>query len=149
MSTHFEVHQIGSVGDDFGQLTVSYVPEHASVTVIASVPGDRRRTDIVIRSVSSRRLREIVDELERVEDRVKRQRIAKESSVLVPGGRSFMVMGHDLLVPDDVIQRARQLVTSGRDQALPKEIQSSFPMLSAAAATELTHLIYVHIRPRE
>lgn len=148
MSTSHEVHHIGSIGSELGRLSFSYMPDQNSVSVHASVPADKRRSDIFIQTASIRSLREIVEQLEHLEKTTKQRRLERERANVSQEGAMFNVMNTNIFVSNSVLEEASRLIKNGENQSFPKEIQRSFPMLTPAAANELTHLIYVHFRPR-
>ena len=148
MSTQIEVHHIGSIGNESGRLSFSYIPDHNLVSLRASVPADQRRSDILVQVTSTRSLREIIEQLERLEEVAKQRRTERDHPAINQDGATFNVMNTNLFVSNNVLEQANRLITSGNNQALSKEIQRSFPMLTSAAVNELTHLIYIHFRPR-
>lgn len=148
MSTSLEVHHIGSIGSDLGQLSFSYMPERNLVSINASVPADKRRSDIYIHTSSIKSLREIIEQLEFLERTTKQRQIERARPTANEEGATFNVMNTKIFVANEILEHANKLITKGENQSLPKEIQRSFPLLTPAAVTELTHLIYIHFRPR-
>lgn len=148
MTTSIEIHQAGSIGDDSGRLDFSFMPNDNSVSVYASVPSDKRRSGVHVRVVSLSSLREIIEQLERLEKEAIKRRDDKARPVLGEEGATFNLINTNFFVPNSMLAMAAALITKGDTQGLSKEIQRSFPMLNPAAVNELSHLIYVHFRPR-
>lgn len=148
MSTQLEVHHIGSIGNESGRLSFSYIPDHNLISLHASVPADKRRSDILVQVTSTRALREIIEQLEYLEKTAKQHRAERDRPAVNQDGVTFNVMNTSLFVSNSILEEASRMIVNGDSQALPKEIQRSFPMLTPAAINELTHLIYINFRPR-
>lgn len=148
MSTSIEVHHIGSIGSDSGRLSFSYMPDHNLVSINASVPADKRRSDINIQISSIKSLREIIEQLEYLERTAKQRQLERDRPTANQDGATFNVMNTKLFVSNHVLEQANKFIMNGENQALSKEIQRSFPLLTSEAVNELTHLIYIHFRPR-
>ena len=124
------------------------MPDHNLVSVHASVPADKRRSDILIQVTSTRPLREIIEQLEHLERAIKQRRSESDCPVNHQNGATFNVMNTSLFVSNDVLEQANRLIMNGENKALQNEVQRTFPMLTPAAVNELTRLIYVYFRPR-
>lgn len=145
----FDVRSIDSIGDKQGSMSISYYPDHGLVSLYATVPNDKRRAGIFVRTnIDS--LRKVLDALEREAMTAKKTRAEREAPTSVTqDGATFDVMGESLFVPDDLIDRLKRLIIAGADNhELLKEVRAVFPKLPDNAVSELTHLIYIQFRRR-
>lgn len=147
MSSFFEVHDIGSIGDDTGKISVSYTPEYGSVTLRASIPSDKRKADILVR-VGTTALRDLANQLETAITSARRKREQAESLSFEADGISLVVMNTKLFVPNNVFKRISELIDAGSNDAVLREVKIGFPLLTDKAVSELALLIYKHKHPR-
>lgn len=148
MSSPIEIYDIGSLGNDDGRITVSYIPEHNSIILRASVPSDRRKADIVINVTGVTVLRRVVDQLEAAIEDARRKQAEKESLSVESEGVSLTLMNTKLLISSKVFERVSYLINAGNNDAVLKEIRKEFPLLTDKGVSEMAHLIYKHLRPR-
>jgi hypothetical protein len=148
MSSPTEIYDIGHLGNGDGMISVSYIPEHNSVTLHASVPSDRRRADIVIRVTGATALRNIVDNLEATIEVARQKQAENESLSIESDGVALTLMNTRLLIPSKVFKNISDLVIAGNNDAVLKEIKKEFPLLTDKGVSEMAYLVYKHLRPR-
>lgn len=149
VTRQIDVRTIDPIGDRQGSMSISYYPDHGLVSLYATVPNDKRRAGIFVRTnVDS--LRKMLDALEREAKTAKKTRVEREAPTSVTqDGATFDVMGESLFVPNDLIDRVKRLIIAGADNhEFLKEVRAVFPKLPDSAVSELTHLIYIQFRRR-
>lgn len=147
MSNANQIYSIGSIGDGSGSLYFHYMPEYGSVSITASVPSDKRRADISVRTNVSV-LRTLIGKIDEVIEISKRAQLANDSARQEADGISFKVLGSNLIVTNSVLAAVKSKIDAGNNDAVIKEVKLSLPFLSEDAAKDLAFKIYKHFRPR-
>lgn len=146
MSTEF--HYIGSLGDDNGAISVSFLPDSGNIVLSASVPSDKRRSEIRVKVQGVHQIKNLVEKLEHLEMDFKQRKANAERPAKVKGGVIFTVMHMPITVSDEIAASARQAIDAGEARNLPKLLEINFPSLNSTAINELARLLYVFHRPR-
>ncbi len=148
MSDSTEIYDIGSLGGSDGKISVSYMPEHNLVTLRASVPSDRRRSDIVITLAGAGALRSVVEQLDATIEVARTKQAEKDRLFSETEGVSLTLMNTKLLIPSKLFEEISDLINAGNNDAVLKKIKREFPLLTDRAISEMAYLIYKHLRPR-
>lgn len=148
MSTSTEFHHIGSLGDDNGALSASFLPDSGSIVLRVSVPSDKRRSEIIVRVHGAHQIKSLLEKIEHLEKDFKRRKANAERPAEVKGGLIFTVMQMPITVSEEIVASARQAIDAGEARNLPKFLEGHFPSLNSNAINELARLLYVSYRPR-
>lgn len=149
VTRQIDVRTIDPIGDAQGSMSISYYPDYGLVSLYATVPNDKRRAGIFVRTnIDS--LRKVLDALEREAKTAKNTHAERDAPIsTTQEGATFDVMGDSLFVPNELIDRVRQLINTGADNhEFMREVRAVFPKLPDNAVSELTHLIYIQFRKR-
>lgn len=143
-----EVHHIGSVGGTDGSLSITFVPEHGSIYLRASVPSDKRRSEIAIPVLGIQAFRNILNRMEEIQAEHKRRELARNAPQATSLGKMFNVFGMAVTVSDALIEDVKRLNDEGRSSALPSLLSKEFKALGQEGVNELARVLYFHFRPR-
>lgn len=147
MSNLIQIHSVGSFGDSSGKLFISYTPDCGTVTLLATVPADKRKSDISVR-VGIGNLRVLMEKLEDAVETARRAKLETATVKNEAGSLSLTVMNTKLLVPKTVIDSLKLKIESGQNDAVLREIRISFPFLKDEAVSEVALSVYKYFRPR-
>jgi hypothetical protein len=138
---------LGTLGSGEGSLSVAYSPDFDGVIVRASVPGDKRRLEIVTH-VSAGALRDLVTRLDQASEKAQRIQgirtgiVESEDSVVVT------VTNQAVSMTSTAYEQLLAVVDAGDNDATRRTIAVSFPSLSDREVSEMAYLIYKERHPR-
>ena len=138
----------GTLGNSSGILYVSYFPEQGTISLTASVPNDKRRADIAIRTTASA-LKAILNKLEQEESNWKAAEAHKLLKIDAAGEVSLQVGNGRISIPKDSLETFRQLVLGGKNDEIVSRVRSILPFLNDEAAKDVSFSIYKHFNPRK
>jgi hypothetical protein len=143
-----EMHHIGTVGGTDGSLSITFVPEHGSIYLRASVPSDKRRSEIAIPGLGIQAFRNILNRMEEIQAEHKRRELARNAPQATSLGKMFNVFGMAVTVSDALIEDVNRLIEEGRSSALSSILSKEFKALGQEGVNELARLLYFPLRPR-
>ena len=139
---------VGTLGDSSGILYVSHFPQQGTISLNASVPIDKRRSHIVIRTTTIE-LKAILTKLEQEENSWRAAEAHKLLKIDTSGEVSLQVGSGRISIPKDSLESFRQVVLGGKNDEVVSRVRSILPFLNDEAVRDVSFSIYKHFNPRK
>lgn len=138
-----KIVSVGTLGNDSGSLRVAYLPESDTIYLTASVPSDKRRSDISI-STTTGALKTILNNLEQQERYHKAAKAQKLPTIDAADEVSLQVGSGRISIPKDSLESFRQSVLNGTNDEVVSRVRSILPFLNDEAVKDVSFSIYKH-----
>jgi hypothetical protein len=139
-------YHIATFGGEYGKIYVTYVPEYNSVTFTASVPSDRRKSDINVRVSGAKALREMVEKLETRIELEERRRKSQEGVSEGDDGVFVSVKGTKVQIAQHLFDQISECVKNGDNDGVLRAIKSELPWMGDKGASEMAYALYRYLR---